>query len=53
MAFGVWKLDPYGAVNTLIAVGIAAAIYFAVLILLRGFTKEEYLFLKGFLGSNP
>lgn len=52
MAFGVWKLNPYGAVNTLIAVGIAAAIYFAVLTLLRGFTKEEYLFLKGFLGFN-
>lgn len=49
MAFVVWKLNPYGAVSILIAVGIAAAIYFAVLTLLRGFTKEEYNFLKGFL----
>jgi len=48
MAFVVWKLNPYGAVNTLIAVGIAAVIYFGVLILLKGFTKEEYLFLRGF-----
>ena len=52
MAFVVWKLNPYGAVNISIAIGIAAAIYFGVLTLLRGFTKEEYLFLKGFLGFN-
>ena len=53
MAFIVWKLNPYGAVSILIAVGIATGVYFGVLILLRGFTKEEYLFLKGFLGFNP
>jgi len=52
MAFGVWKLQPYGVVNISIAIVIAAAIYFAVLTLLRGFTKEEYLFLKGFLVFN-
>ena len=46
MAFVVWKLNPYGAVSILIAVVIAAVIYFAVLILLRGFTSEEYRFLK-------
>jgi len=49
MAFVVWKLNPYGAVDILIAVGIAAVIYFGVLILLRGFTKDEYEFLKGML----
>lgn len=49
MAFLVWKLNPYGAVNILIAVGIATAIYFGVLILLRGFTKDEYAFLKSML----
>jgi O-antigen/teichoic acid export membrane protein len=48
MAFVVWKLSPFGAVNILIAVGLAAVIYFGVLILLRGFTREEYLFLRGF-----
>ena len=46
MAFVVWMLNPYGAVDILIAVGIATAVYFGILILLRGFTKEEYLFLK-------
>lgn len=49
MAFVVWKLDPYGIVNILISVGIAAVIYFGILILLRGFTKEEYEFLKSVL----
>ena len=52
MAFVVWKLNPYGAVNILIAVGIATAVYFGFLILLRGFTKEEYLLLRGFWGFN-
>ena len=52
MAFVVWKLNPYGAVNILIAVGIAAVIYFGILILLRGFTEDEYKFLRGFLGFN-
>jgi O-antigen/teichoic acid export membrane protein len=49
MAFVVWKLNPYGAVNILISVGIATAVYFGILILLRGFTKEEYVFLKRIL----
>jgi O-antigen/teichoic acid export membrane protein len=53
MAFIVWKLNPYGAVNILTSVGIASIIYFGILILLRGFTREEYLFLKGVLGFNP
>ncbi|VUT27988.1 MAG: Polysaccharide biosynthesis protein [Candidatus Syntrophoarchaeum sp. GoM_oil] len=46
MAFVVWKLNPYGAVNILIVIGIAALIYFGILVLLRGFTREEYGFLK-------
>lgn len=49
MAFVVWMLNPYGAVNILTSVGIAAILYFGVLILVKGFTREEYLFLKGFL----
>ena len=53
MAFVVWKLNPYGVVNILIAIGIAAAIYFGVLTLLRGFTKEEYSFLRGLFRFNP
>ena len=48
MAFAVWKLNPYGAVNILVSIAIAAAIYFGVLILLRGFTREEFRFFEGF-----
>jgi len=47
MAFVVWKLNPYGAINILISIGFAAGVYFGVLILLRGFTREEYEFLRG------
>jgi O-antigen/teichoic acid export membrane protein len=38
-------LSPVGVINILISIGIAAIIYFGVMILLRGFTKEEYVFL--------
>jgi len=48
MAFVVWKLNPYGTVNILVSIAIAAAIYFGILTLLRGFTREEFRFLKGF-----
>lgn len=46
MAFVVWNLNPIGAVNILISIGIATGVYFGVLILFRGFTSEEYKFLK-------
>ncbi|NQE44790.1 putative flippase AglR, partial [ANME-1 cluster archaeon GoMg2] len=49
MALVVWKLNPYGVVNILISVGIAVTIYFGFLILLRGFTKDEYGFLRQFI----
>jgi O-antigen/teichoic acid export membrane protein len=49
MAFVVWKLNPIGAVDIVISIGVGAMIYFGALVLLRGFTKEEYLFLKGIL----
>lgn len=48
MAFVVWKLNPYGTVNILVSIAIAVAIYFGILTLLRGFTREEFKFLKGF-----
>jgi len=51
MAFVVWKLNPYGAVNILISIGVATGVYFGVLILLRGFTKEEYGFLRDIVRS--
>lgn len=43
----ILKLNPLGAINILISIGIATVVYFGVLILLKGFTKEEYTFLKG------
>lgn len=46
MVFVVWMLNPCGVINIVITIGIAAGIYFGVLIMLRGFTKEEYVFLR-------
>ena len=53
MALVLWKLNPYGAVSIFIAIGIAGIIYFGVLVLLKGFTRGEYLFLRGFFRPNP
>jgi len=46
MAFVVWKLNPVGAVDILISVGIAVGVYFGAMVLLRGFTKVEYVFFR-------
>lgn len=46
MGYVIWEMNPLGAVNILISIGIGAAVYFGVLLLLKGFTKEEYVFLK-------
>lgn len=51
MTFVVWELNPYGAVNILITIIIATGVYFGVLVLLRGFTKDEYEFLKDIVRS--
>lgn len=47
MAFVVWGLNPGGGADILVSIGIGAVVYFGVLILLRGFTKDEYGFLGG------
>ena len=52
MVFVIWKLDPRGAVNILISLGISAGVYFSVLALLKGFTKEEYGLLKRLFEFN-
>jgi O-antigen/teichoic acid export membrane protein len=46
MGLIILKLSPVDAVSILISIGVATAVYFGVLILLKGFTKEEYVFLK-------
>jgi len=45
----VWVLSPTGAVRILTSVVAGAITYFAALILLRGFTRREYGFLKSIL----
>ena len=49
MASVVWKLNPIGAVDILISVGIAVGVYFGVMVLLRGFTQEEYVFFRSIM----
>jgi len=46
MGFLIWRMNPVGAVGILISIGIAAVVYFGVLLLLKGFTREEYMFFK-------
>jgi len=53
MAFVVWKLNPYGAINILVSIGVAVVIYFGVMMLLKGFTREEFRFLRGFVRFSP
>lgn len=53
MALLVWKLSPVGAVNIVIAVVAGAAAYRGVLILLKGFKKEEYTFFKDLMKGVP
>jgi len=52
MAFVVWKLNPIGAVNILISIVVGAVVYFGVLVLLRGITKNEYGFLRGIVKNH-
>ncbi len=47
MGFVVWQMNPYGAVNILTSIVVAVVIYFGVMVLLKGFTREEVRFLRG------
>ena len=42
----IWWMNPTGAVSILISIGIAVVMYFGVILILKGFTREEYVFLK-------
>jgi len=44
MALAIWVFSPVGAVEIILAVIMGAAIYFAVLFLLKGFEKAETQF---------
>jgi len=47
MSLAVWKMAPQGNVATILTVVAGAAIYGVVLLLLKGFKKEEFKFFKG------
>ncbi len=49
MVLVILQLNLIGVVNILISIGIATVVYFGVLILLKGFTRGEYIFLKGII----
>jgi O-antigen/teichoic acid export membrane protein len=44
MAFVIWKSNPLSIVDFLILIGIAILVYFGAMLLLRAFTKEEFVF---------
>jgi O-antigen/teichoic acid export membrane protein len=49
MSVVIWMMHPVGASATILAVIAGIAIYGIVLVLLRGFTKEEFEFFRGML----
>ena len=51
MGLIILQLNPIGAVNILTSIGIATGVYFSILILLKGFTREEYRFLRDIVRS--
>jgi O-antigen/teichoic acid export membrane protein len=51
MGFVIWRMNPVGAVSILISIGIAAVVYFGVLLLLKGFTKDECVFFKTYFST--
>lgn len=46
MSLVIWKLNPDNAVYVLISIVIGIIVYFGVLLVLRSFTKEEYVFFR-------
>jgi O-antigen/teichoic acid export membrane protein len=47
MAVAIWLIAPEGTLATILTVVAGAAIYGAILLLLKGFTKEEFRFFRG------
>ncbi len=48
----IWFLSPDGAVNVALVIGLGGIIYFAVLFLAKGFTRDEIRFFRGLLNRN-
>lgn len=51
MGLIILQLNLIGAVNILTSIGIATGVYFGILIILKGFTREEYGFLRDIIRS--
>ena len=51
MGLIILKLNPIGAADILISIAVGAIVYFTVLVILKGFTREEYVFLKSIVRS--
>lgn len=49
MSLAIVKWNPVGMLNVLIVIGIGAAVYVAIIILLKGFTMEEVKFFRDLL----
>ena len=47
MSLVIIKWNPIGILNVLIVIGICAVVYAAILLLLGGIKKEEFVFFKG------
>jgi O-antigen/teichoic acid export membrane protein len=46
MAFAIWLFAPSGVIEVIIAIVLGIAIYFAIILVLRGFSKKELYLLK-------
>ena len=46
MSFLIFEYNPTGMINVLISIGFATGVYFGLLILLKGFSKDELEFMK-------
>lgn len=46
MGYCILLLNPVGAVSIIISIGVGASIYLLMLITLKGFTRDEYVFFK-------
>ena len=49
MTMFIITISPNGIINIITTVLVSAIIYFIILLLLKGITKKEFLFIKGFL----
>jgi hypothetical protein len=47
MSVAIWLIAPEGTLATILTVVAGAAIYGAIILLLKGFTKEEFRFFRG------